>query len=318
MRFFCNFFYYIAVKKNNYFIVKFNMSVMKKLIILLIAAFAVSCHNYKQDAEKLQVKVDSLSNEIDQKNSSIEDFLDDFVEIQANLDSIKKMEEMIDMPEEPEQRITDNRKKRILADISAINNLLKENRELISSLRRRLSNSNMESGKLENMVNDLEQLTENLEKSVKQKDAEIANLNQRVQEQREDISLLTERIEIMEENTARQLDSLRLKDAELNKAYCITGSVNNLKDMNVVEREGGILGIGSTPVVREDFARELFTQVDIREFDYLPLDTRKADVISVHPVDSYHITGENTADTLFVDNAEKFWSASKYLVVITK
>lgn len=225
---------------------------------------------------------------------------------------------MIDMPEEPEQKISDNRKERILADISAINNLLKENRELISNLRRRMNNASMQSGKLESMVNNLEELTQNLEKNIKQKDTEIASLNERVQEQSEDISLLTEQIETMEKTSARQLDSLRLKEAELNKAFYITGSVSNLKDMNVVEREGGILGIGSTPVVREDFAREMFTRVDTREFNYLPIDSRKADVISVHPEGSYHISGENQADTLFVDDSEEFWSASKYLVVVTK
>jgi len=298
--------------------VKFKSSVMKKSFILLLAVFIFSCENYKEEAEKLQVKVDSLQNVAEQKDTTIENFLDDFADIQANLDSIKKREEMIDMPEEPEQRISEDRRASILADISVINNLLKENRELIASLRRRLSNANMESGKLEEMVNELEKVTDNLENRIKQKDAEIAKLNQQVEEQREDISQLAERIEIMEDAAARQLDSLRLKDAELNLGYYITGSVSDLKDMNVVEREGGILGIGSTPVVREDFAREMFTQVDIREFDYLPLDARKADVISVHPVDSYHISGENSADTLFVDDAREFWSASKFLVVVTK
>ena len=290
---------------------KFKSSVMKKSIVFLLAILFVSCHDYKKDVENLQGKVDSLQNIVIQKDTTIESFLDDFTDIQANLDSIKKLEEMIDMPEEPEQKISDNRKERIQADISAINNLLKENRDLISNLRRRLNNASMQSGKLESMVNDLETLTQNLEENVKQKDIEIASLNERVLEQDEDISQLTEQIETIEEATARQLDSLKLKEAELN-------TVSDLKDMNVVEREGGILGIGSTPVVREDFARELFTQVDIREFDYLPLDSRKADVISVHPVDSYHMSGENSADTLFVDDVEEFWSASKYLVVVTK
>jgi len=298
--------------------VKFKSSVMKKSIVFLLAILFVSCHDYKKDVENLQGKVDSLQNIVIQKDTTIESFLDDFTDIQANLDSIKKLEEMIDMPEEPEQKISDNRKERIQADISAINNLLKENRDLISNLRRRLNNASMQSGKLESMVNDLETLTQNLEENVKQKDSEIASLNERVLEQDEDISQLTEQIETIEEATARQLDSLKLKEAELNKAFYIRGTVSDLKDMNVVEREGGILGIGSTPVVREDFARELFTQVDIREFDYLPLDSRKADVISVHPVDSYHMSGENSADTLFVDDVEEFWSASKYLVVVTK
>jgi hypothetical protein len=105
---------------------------------------------------------------------------------------------------------------------------------------------------------------------------------------------------------------------ELFTGFYITDQLNNLRDKKVVEREGGILGIGSTPVVSEDFSNDSFESIDIREFDYLALNSRKADVISVHPVNSYHISGDNNADTLFIDNRNKFWSASKYLVVAVK
>ena len=291
---------------------------MKYTTAILVVLMLVSCHDYKKDAEQLQMKVDSLQTVAENKDATIDNILTDFTEIQANLDSIKKMEDMIAVPEEPEQAISDNRKARILSDIQAINGLLKENKELIASLQRRIRNSNLQSGKLESMVNDLEQLTENLEKNIAQKDEEIASLNEKVQEQTEDISEMSEQIETMEQLSARQLDSLKLQEAELNKAYYIVGDVKALEEQGVVEREGGILGIGRTPVIKEDFAKEMFTEVDKREFRLLPLEAKKADVVSVHPIDSYNITGEDIAESLVIDDQEEFWSASKYLVVVTK
>lgn len=43
---------------------------------------------------------------------------------------------------------------------------------------------------------------------------------------------------------------------------------------------------------------------------------KKARVVSVHPSESFHITGDKRADTLFVDNAQEFWKASKYLLIV--
>ncbi|MFW6257627.1 MAG: hypothetical protein ACOC11_02470 [Prolixibacteraceae bacterium] len=291
---------------------------MRSTIVILILIFFASCENYKEDAERLQMKVDSLQNVAEQKDESIENFLNDFTEIQANLDSIKKMEELLAVPEEPEQAISENRKQRIMADIATMNRLLQKNRELISSLRSRINSSNFQTGKMESMVNELEQLTQNLQENIQEKDEEIANLTEKVEEQSEDISRMGERIEEMEQRRARQLDSLKLQEAELNKAYYIVGSVKELKEQGIVEREGGILGIGRTPVIKEDFPKEMFTEVDIREFRSLSLNAKKADVVSVHPIDSYHIAGEDIAESLVIDYPEEFWSASRYLVVVTK
>lgn len=291
---------------------------MKNLLFILLIIALASCHNYKKDAEQLQMEVDSLENVTEQKDETIEGFLNDFTEIQSNLDSIKKIEEMLDVPGVPEQEISQSNKERIVADIAAINNLLDQNRELISSLRKRINSSNFQTGKLESMVDELESLTKNLQENVAEKDREIASLSEKVEEQTENINMLNERISEIQDLSQRQLDSIRMQESALNKAYYTVGTINELKDAGVVERQGGILGIGSTPVVREDFTDEDFTEVDLRDFDYLPLNAKKADVISVHPVDSYHISGENSADTLFIEDPAEFWSASKYLVVVTK
>jgi hypothetical protein len=69
--------------------------------------------------------------------------------------------------------------------------------------------------------------------------------------------------------------------------------------------------------MKKDFNRDYFTEIDIRNFDYLRLMAKKAKLITVHPADSYHFTGKKLSDTLFIDNTAEFWKVSKYLVVLT-
>ena len=83
-------------------------------------------------------------------------FIGDFNEIQSNLDSIKKLEEMLSVPSEPSQQLSARQKDRILNDIASINALLRDNQEMIASLRKRLNNSSFKSNKLQQMVDDME------------------------------------------------------------------------------------------------------------------------------------------------------------------
>jgi hypothetical protein len=291
---------------------------MKTILVCLLALILASCHNYKKDAERLEVVVDSLKTETQEKDSTIKIFLNDFAEIQANLDSIKKMEMFMAGADDTERVMKDSDKEKILSDIATINGLLRDNHEKIVSLRNRLSNSNLKTGRLEEMVNKLEIQSKTLEKNLKLKDLEITRLGEQVQEKNQDISQLELKIDQMTTYRSQLLDSLKMQEAEQNKAFFTVGSISELKDNGIVEREGGILGIGSTPVIRKDFSRDTFTPTDIRLFKFLPLNSRKVDILSVHPVGSFHISGNNRADTLFIDNPETFWSVTNYLVVTVK
>lgn len=291
---------------------------MKYSIVILLALIFASCHNYKKDAEQLQTELDSIENVATQRNADLEAYQNDFNEIQAHLDSLKKNARAPDELSETEGRAADTPKGKILADIAFIEELLDENQELITSLQQKFTNSSQQTGKLESMVEELEKQSKELEQKLEQKESEANGLSQQVDEQSESISQLKTRLNEIEELSALQADSLKRQDVALNTAYYKRGTAGDLKDEGIVEREGGILGIGSTVVMRDDFDRESFTTVDIREFNSLPLNVRKVDIVSVHPEDSYHITGTNGKGTLEIDDPREFWSASKYLVLVVK
>jgi septal ring factor EnvC (AmiA/AmiB activator) len=291
---------------------------MKKLLVLALAVVTFSsCHNYKKDTERLMFVKDSLQQEAAFRDSTIVGFLNDFSEIQANLDSIKKIEKLVTVQSASGRELNANQKKLILEDIALLNSLLQRNKELTASLQKKLKDANFKIGNLEGTIRELQLMVDNLETQSREKDAEIYVLKEDVRKLNIDISSLNEKIVAVETESRQKSQTIEAQTTALNKAYYAFGTVKELKENGILEKSGGVLGIGRTPVIKEDFNRDYFTEIDIRNFDYLRLMAKKATLVSVHPAGSYHFTGKKLADTLFVDNPAEFWKASKYLVVVT-
>ena len=291
---------------------------MKKLGVFTLGLILfTSCHNYKKDAQQLAQVRDSLKTEAAIKDSAINDFLSDFNEIQANLDSIKKIEKLVTVQSESRE-LNRRQKDRIQEDINLLNEMLLKNKELTASLQKKLNSSNYKVGQLQGTITQLQQMVDNLEQQVQEKDVEILALNNKLSKLNININVLNKKIDEIESASTQKSGIIESQENTLNTAFYAYGSSKELKENNVIERSGGFIGIGKTSVIPKNFNRDYFTQIDIRSFDYLPLMVKKAKLISVHPADSYHFSGDKTMDTLFIDNRSQFWKASKYLVVETK
>lgn len=291
---------------------------MKRNFVLCMAiVFLASCHNYKRDAAQLTVLRDSLQNESNFKDASIVEFLNDFNEIQESLDSIKKLENLVTAKSAQGGEMNQKQKDLILEDIALLNELIKKNKEQVSSLQSRLNSANSKIGNLDAMVAELERMVSNLEKQTQDKDAEIYALSQQVQNLNTNISSLNQRITEVESDNRTKTETIQSQTVQLNKAYYVFGTNKELKDNGVIGKTGGLLGIGRTALVKEDFNREYFAEIDIRDINFIPLMVKRAEIISVHPTGSFHVSGNKTADTLYIDNKDEFWKASKYLVVLT-
>ncbi|RIJ45960.1 hypothetical protein D1614_20790 [Maribellus luteus] len=292
---------------------------MNRLFIAaILLTVAVSCQNYKKDVSKLTQERDSIAREAELKDSAVTGYLEDFNEIMATLDSIKTMEKLVTVKSSGQREMSYTQKQAILDDVALLNEMLQKNKEQLAALQKKLNNANYKVGKLNSTIAELERLVSSLQKQVDEKDAEIARLNTDVQNLSRDVIQLNEKIAVMETESQEKSNTIDRQVQELNKAFFVIGSRKELEESGVVDRSGGFMGIGRTSVVKEDFNKEVFTAVDIRDFAYIPLNTKKAEVITVHPAGSFHISGEKTADTLFIDNQNIFWNASKFLVIVTK
>lgn len=291
---------------------------MKKLIVLVLGIVLFSaCHNYKKDAQNLMMVKDSLEQVTAFRDSSIASFLNDFSEIQANLDSIKQIEKIVSVQSGSNRELNASQKQLIIEDIAMLHQLLQKNKELTASLQKKLKNANFKISDLEQTISGLELLVKNLEAQANEQDIVIADLTNEVKKLNVDITHLNQRIQVVESESQQKSETIETQTVALNKAYYAFGTLKELKDNDIIEKSGGVIGIGKTPVMKKDFNKDYFTEIDIRNFDYLRLMAKKAKLITVHPEGSFHFTGKKLSDTLFIDNSAEFWKASKYLVVLT-
>jgi myosin heavy subunit len=282
---------------------------MKKLMYLLaFLPFAfTSCGNGKNEGglsaeDSLTAVSGGQKVRIEHQDSSIQEFIRGFNEIQDNLDQIKEKEKIVAAnSKDAETRKT--KEEQIVADIQTIYDVMNKNKQRLNTMRSKLKESNKKNEELEKFIN-------RLTAEIEEKDGQIANL-------KSDLEKLN--VEMTNLNTTYQeeVQSGQVKTEKLNTAYYAFGTAKELIKNNVLTKEGGFIGLGKSQKMKEDFNKDYFTKVDITSVNVIPLGAKKAKLITTHPAGSYKIEGaDGKAEKLTITNPDEFWSASKYLVVV--
>jgi len=286
---------------------------MKKLLFILSVVILTSCGQHKKEIARMQAKQDSIAQLAVQKDASILEFMSAMNEIQSNLDSIKTIEKIVSVQSSSGTEMKADAKKRIIAEIAEITSLLEKNKELAKSLQGKLRTSNLKIAQFEKMVAQLN-------KQMAEKDTAISDLSKKLENMHIDVANLNQKIETITTESQQTIkeknQAIDEQTVAMNTAYYAFGTKKELTEKNVIEKEGGVLGLGKSIKMKKNFNRDYFMKVDIREFKELPLNAKKAQVITVHPAGSFHITGKKKADSLVIDKPEDFWKASKYLLVV--
>jgi len=288
---------------------------MKKYLLAVIIGFAfmVGCkdHEAEKQVAQLQKEKDSILSVGNTKDASLDEFVKSFNEIEANLEEVKKHQDLITLSSKDNGETKTNVKDRINEDIVLINSLMDENKKKLADLTARMGASDYKNGTLEKLVSTLKaQMTA--------KDEELANLNTRLTAMSANINELSTNIADLTTTSDYQAQTINDQTAKLNTAYYAVGTYKELKNKNVVVKEGGILGVGSSEKVKKDFNQEYFTKVDITKTNEFPIDSKKAELISAHPAGSYEFerNDKKVITKLVITDPEKFWEASKYLIVM--
>jgi chromosome segregation ATPase len=280
------------------------------MLLIVVVVFATGCN--RKEIARLKAQNDSLALAGSSKDANLVEFVDAFNAIQANLDTIKQKEQIIDNQARAGFEIKGDRKEQIQSDINYIYSLLQKNRLLVADLTAKLKKSNAHAAQLQTMI-------DNLNKQISEKDSQIAEMKEELNKQNIKVQNLTAEVSTLNtnvsnltsENKARQ-KVIEDKTAELNTAYYVIGTVKELKDKNIVQKEGFL---GTAKDVNINIDKGLMTKVDITTVKSIPIMKKKATVISTHPASSYKIEGDKTADNLVILNPAEFWSLSKVLVI---
>ena len=275
-------------------------------VIIILTNFLLSNCSKGSDESENSIK-DSIENvsgnlngKLNEKDAAIQELVSSFNEIQENLNAIKEKEKII-------SKVTSDgdvksKEDQIKEDIQSIYDLMAKNKDRIGSLSKKLKNSKLK-------IDGLEKMIDNMQATLNLKDSEIEELKTKIEGLNVELSSLTTNYKAVE-NESNQ------KTEIINTAFYAIGTSKELKEKNVITKEGGIIGLGKTTKLSSDFNKDYFTKINIEKTTSINLGAKKIKILTTHPSNSYKLIGEKPIEKLEITNTKEFWSASKYLVII--
>ncbi len=286
-------------------------SMKKYLAIAAVALGALTSCVRNQAVLDPVDRCDSLTNVVMEKDSLINRVFEEINTVVGNLSQIKMRENLIAVPENAEGGFRPI--EQMKSDMEAIDRLLQENRSKIASLQniaRRLRKANVQ-------IEALEKTIVGLNEHLAEKTAEAETLREELARREEEVAYLETQVA---ERDA-EVETLNEENVELenrlNTVYYIVGSEKELRDAQIINKEGFI---GRTLTVGRGGAIDSFTKVDVRLLTEVPVGRKRATVVTPHPQGSYDwVIGEDKRmEKLVITDPTRFWESSKILIVSYK
>ena len=286
---------------------------MKKLVFLsLCAAMTIfaSCNFGGAEKDKLKAENDSLTVALGQRNAELDEIMGTFNDIQEGFRQINAAENRVDLQRNTDENST-SVKEKITADIQFITKTMEENRAQLAKLQKQLKNSNTNSAQLKKAIEALNAELATKTQQIETLRAELEAKNVRIQELDDAVNSLNSNVEALTAENEAKAKTVAEQDKAINTAWFVFGTKSELKAQKILQ-SGDVLK-------NADFNKDYFTEVDIRKMKDIKLYSKRADLLTTHPADSYVLEKDDKGQlTLKITNPKEFWSVSRYLVIQVK
>lgn len=270
-----------------------------------------------EDPEKAAAiqRADSLQSIVDAKDGEIDALFEVLNEIETNLSEISARYSKVNTLKQGNPEMNSRVKGQITDQLAVIDGMLAQNKQKIASLNSKIASLGQENSKLQEFV-------DNLNQRISDQETQISNLMNELSVSKATIQKLSENVTDLTKANQEKEDYIAYQTNEANKAYYIVGSFKDLKEMGIVNKSGGFIGIGKKQNTSADMDVSKFQTIDRTKVTTIAIGQRKAQVISKHPEGSYELVyDENDSKTvayLTIKDVNAFWRFTDYLVVSTK
>jgi flagellar biosynthesis chaperone FliJ len=288
--------------------------------LIAIAAFIVAYVQYDQKKDYMAQATEAL-------NAQEQRVMQSYDRIESNLKKIGQYENMIKgNMSDAESNSSLGPEERIQNEISMIEQLVKENNDLITSLNGKIAEKDSRLAGYAKTVKELEvrigEYKTNVETLIAEKQALQKNLDETTvakQNLEGQVSSLdtevAQKSNVIEEQSAQLL----AKERQLHTAYYTVGTYKYLHDKNIVEKEGGFLGINREKELANNLDNGKFQEIDTRVVSEIPVEAKRVEIITGQDPSSYSLVYDNDkVSKIKITNPDKFWGKSKYLVVVVR
>ena len=283
--------------------------VLTVLSVALVALVLSSCVESSKKYQALLAEKEALAVENQNLENEFNTTVGIINEVENNLQAIRDAEGMLTVKQEGSER------DQLVSELLQIKERMADNRARLDSLSEVLENSGRNNGnlraqikKLQAQIAEKEEMIAGLQATIAEKDGKIADLNTKVEGLNNELDNANNEIKNLNDQALAQTD-------EMNTVYYIGAKAKELKEKGII--------LSAKKIFKGDVPTKEFTKADMRELNTIVFQTKKAVVLTTHPVDSYTLTKDKDADgnkivTLEITNPAQFWKVTRYLVVLTK
>lgn len=266
--------------------------------------------DYKSQVEQLQSERDSLLTEFSMRDSTINGYMKDVGDIQAEIENLVRQEGILN-EQVVGNELTKNQKEKIFQDLQSLKSLIESGKNKLASLQSKINKSQRRIEQLDKMIASLSEQLASRDSNIQSLASQIGLLNGKIAE-------LDTNLSIVKSDNAKLGTEISEKTKKLNTAYYVVGDYKKLKTQNVLSQEGKFLGMVKNKSVNSNFSQDAFTRIDVTDTKIIDVYSIKAELLSTHPTGSYELIKQNDKIiAIEILDSDKFWQASKYLVVMT-
>jgi hypothetical protein len=294
---------------------------MKHLNFLMILAFGIllmsSCSNQiKKENEALKAEIAMLAEqnaELAMGNIEMEFSLESYhallKEIDQQLAAVDEKHELV-KGKSAELKNDKQVAEGILLHIEHLQHQMENNKHKIAHVNKNMEALRKQNADQHEELHMMDLYINNLVNLVVRQDSELVMLHDALMAQGLEMGALSEAYEDQAMYNEVLINIL-------NTGFYIAGTKQELKELGIIDMEGGFIGIGRVKTLNANAPVEFLTYIDIREADMFEFPGKKAELITAHSSDSYELTFDKKNELVFlgIANKLKFWQETNYLVV---
>jgi peptidoglycan hydrolase CwlO-like protein len=296
----------------------------KRLWLVSLIALPIACSSPRDRARadsaqalaaQQQVMMEKLTAQRDSVSRVLGD-ADSFIgQIDKSISRVKGLQAVNHSKSNSESGIEDqlHQRKDMLRRVDALVARARETSRQVTELQDHQTQLLAENGKL---TAETQRLRDSVDAAVRR----LAEMDASLDQQAKTIAALEARIDEL----GKDVSAAR---AAYSRAYYVIGTESELIEKGVVVKEGGtnllIKRIGRTLVPARELPKDAFTSIDTRDVHTIgiPDTTRKYQIVSRQSLDDAKVAVRDGAyfrGPLEIPEADRFWSSSRYLIIVQR
>jgi peptidoglycan hydrolase CwlO-like protein len=282
-------------------------------VVALCAVLTIGCNNREKELEKqlsdAQSDRTNMQQDVAERDAYFEEVVRSVNEVYADLESARAKEALIKkgagVNEGAAQFTNAEAREKLLKSINDIGSVLKENRQRIASLQRKVKGFNGQIESLNTLIN-------NLKTSLQEREQSVAELQARIQGLESTMAEKTKEIAVKDETIGQQ-------QRAINTGYYVIGTREQLKQRGIIADEGGFLWglLGSTTVMASGVDGSQFTPINKTQDFKIHVPGNVEEILPHRNQEFFAMANEPSGggSELTIVSPSKFWQ-DKYLVIV--